>query len=53
VITAEDVGTTLDEIGTVNISKSNKLKSPQPQAVEDDDISRFVTLLAISVVFAP
>jgi hypothetical protein len=46
------VGTTLVETGTENISKSVELKSPQPQAVEVDDTSRFVTLFNLSVVFA-
>ena len=51
VIIAEEAGTTEDEMGTVNISKSNKLKSPHPQTVEEDVTSRLVTLFAISVVY--
>ncbi len=39
-------------MGSVNISKSNKLKSPHPQTFEVEVTSKFVTLLAISVVYA-
>lgn len=51
VVTAAFVGAILDDIGTVNISKSNKFKSPQPQTVDVDEMSIFVTRLALSVVY--
>lgn len=51
VVIWDDVGTLLEK-GTVNINKSYKLKSPQPQATQDEVTSRLVTRFAVSDVGA-